>query len=131
MSESAVDQVSMHPTIIVAGVGAIAAGITGFFAWASGRNSSVAVLQNALTEGFKALNEQQNAKIAALHKELLDLETHVSDLKSQMAGLEQRNLSLVSLLRRNGIDIPRATTVATVFAPYPELPSEPINEGNN
>lgn len=120
-SSDVVEPAVMHPTVIVALIGAVATAVAALIAWGSGRNSSVAVLQTALTDGFKALNDQQNAKIAALSAEL-------SDLKSHVAGLEQRNLSLVALLRRNGLDIPRATTQVTVFAPFPEAASD-LTEG--
>jgi hypothetical protein len=107
----------ISPTGWTAIAGVLVAGVTGFFSWIGGRHSSVAVLQKALTEGFKELNDLQTAKMA-------HMQTEINELRGQVRGLEQRNLSLRQILRSNGIDVPRDTVHVPVFTPYPDPPVE-------
>lgn len=107
----------ISPTGWTAIAGVVVAAITGFFSWVGGRHSSVAVLQKALTEGFKELNEMQTHKMASMQLE-------INSLKSHIRGLEQRNLSLRQILRTHGIEIPRDTVHVPVFTPYPDTPVE-------
>lgn len=108
------------PTFWVAVAGIIGAAVTGFWSWVSGRNSSVAVLQTALTQGFKELNEQQMDTITSLREEVKELRICTVELQGQIRAEEQRNIALKNLLRAHGIDIPRDTVHVTVFSPYPE-----------
>lgn len=99
--------------------GVIGVAVTGFFSWVTGRNSSVAVLQNALVAGFTSLNAQRNEAMEELRKEMNDLRAEVDGLRSELAQEKQRSISLKNLLRQNGIEIPRETVAAVVFSPYP------------
>jgi uncharacterized protein HemX len=119
------EPITSNTTLWVAIAGVIGAGITGFWSWVSGRNSSVAVLQTALTQGFKELHEQQTETNSRLRDEIKELHRCVSDLESKLAAEQQRTNSLKSLLRLHGIDIPRETVHDVVFTPYPDAVSEP------
>lgn len=99
--------------------GVIVATITGFVAWINGRNSSVAVLQNALVQGFKELNEQRSDAMLAMREELDEVKLELSELKGELAQEKQKSSSLRNLLRAAGVEVPRDTKTEVVFTPYP------------
>lgn len=103
-----------------AAAGVVVAAITGFFSWMGGRNSSVAVLQNALVSGFKALNDQRIEAMLEMRKELEQIKTEVEQLKGDLANERAKTNALQNLLRHNGIEIPHEPLVEVVFSPYPE-----------
>ena len=105
----------MPSSVIVGILGLIGAFITGIITFISGRNASVAVLQTALTEGFRELQRQQDAVIIHLKDEIHTLQEKVQVLEGKLAAEEQRTISLKNLLRRNGISIPRETRTKTVI----------------
>lgn len=96
-------------TVIVAIGGVFASIIT----WFSTKTSTVGAMQKTLQEGFEALNNMQAQKIAALENE-------ITSLRGRVRSVEQLNLSLISLLRKHGIDLPQSHTTEVVFAPFPE-----------
>lgn len=124
MTQPTVESSVMHlpPTVLVAIFGVIGSVIVGFITYFGGRNASVAVLQTALTEGFRELNAQQMERINALQGEINAVETSLSEVRAELAAERQRSAALRNLLRREGIEIPRDTVHVPVFTPYPDPP---------
>lgn len=97
------------PNIIVALVGGLAAiggaALTGVFALFANRPQGIAAQQNTLNASFAQFMEQANQRI--------------QELENRIAGDEQYINSLVEILRKHDIDVPRRPTAEVVFLQPP------------
>lgn len=108
---------SQTPTFLQAHGSTLIVALGGMFAavmtWFTTKTSTISTMQKTLQEGFELLNDQQNMKIA-------ELKTCVIELEGKIRQLEQINISLHSLLREHGIEVPHNPKVVTVFAAFPD-----------
>lgn len=92
---------------IIGGFAAVASTIIAFF---GGKGSATAQMQTSLNDGMKNL-------LALMKAENLECEKKLEQLRGEINGMQQYQLSLMNALRRAGIDVPRYRPVEVVYLP--------------
>jgi hypothetical protein len=110
----------MSTTILIALIGGVSMIVTAVISFFGGKNSAAAALKNAWTEQAEMIldqlrkdNEHCNAKLARQ-----DLKIHQRD--GEITNLQQQLISLMDILRRSGLDIPKYRAKEIIYMPNEE-----------
>ena len=97
-----------NPAVLTGMFGFLGTIIVGMLSFFGGRGSVQAQIQGSLNESFKILTEQ-------LRQERTRDRVEILQLRGEVRGLEQHISSLETILRANGMEIPKRPLTAPVF----------------